>query len=52
MTSLVVTTVLQFVSQDLAAELRKQVKEPKTMNLYKTSAHETILQGLNTVVPS
>lgn len=52
MTSLAVITVLQFVSQDLAAESGKQVKEPKTMNLHKPRAHEAFLQGPNTPVPN
>ena len=48
MSALAVITVLEFVYQDLATEVRKQPKEPKTMNLYKASTHEAILQGLNT----
>ena len=49
--TLAVITVLQFVYLDPAAELRKQVKEPKTTNPKKAGAPAVILQGFKTAVP-
>ena len=49
--TLAVIAVLQFVYLDPAAELRKQVKEPKTMNPNKAGAPEVILQGFKTALP-
>jgi len=49
--TLAVIAVLQFVYLDPAAELRKQVKEPKTTNPNKAGAPEVILQGFKTALP-